>query len=172
MGTESERPRQKPLPCSANLLSHQVTQLRKGLAKATDNANLAGTGTENAINQLKLALRALDQALVLLANEEGNHVVSTREPSEEQADRKSLTAIDRAKIFQRWEASRWQEKHGKQQSQISVKRKLDEWADLSLRNVFVPQTSYQRRGQNDWSTEGLSCQLSTTPLSLFGFDTK
>ena len=126
MGTESERPRQKPLPCSANLLSHQVTQLRKGLAKATDNANLAGTGTENAINQLKLALRALDQALVLLANEEGNPVVSTRESSEEQADRKSLTAIDRAKIFQRWEASRWQDKHGKQQSQISVKRKLDE----------------------------------------------
>ena len=65
--------------------SHSVA---KGLAKATDNANLAGTGTENAINQLKLALRALDQALVLLAKEEGNPVVSTRESSEEQADRK------------------------------------------------------------------------------------
>ena len=78
------------------------------------------------INQLKLALMALDQALVLLANEEGNHVVSTRESCEEQADRKSLTAIDRAKIFQRWEASRRQEKHGRQQSRSSVKRKLDE----------------------------------------------
>ena len=62
MGMENERPRQKPLPCSANLLSHQVTQLRKDLAKATDNASLAGVGTENAVNQLKLALRALDQA--------------------------------------------------------------------------------------------------------------
>ena len=126
MSTETERPRQKPLSCSANPLSHQVTQLRKGLAKATDNVSLAGTDTEKAVNQLKLALRALDQALVLLANEEGNHVASKRESSEKQADRKSLTAIDRAKIFQRWEASRGQAKHGRQQSQSSVKRKLDE----------------------------------------------
>ena len=126
MSTETERPRQKPLPCSANPLSHQVTQLRKGLAKATDNVSLAGTDTEKAVNQLKLALGALDEALVLLANEEGNHVVPKRESCEEQTDRKSLTAIDRAKIFQRWEASRRQEKHGRQQSQSSVKRKLDE----------------------------------------------
>jgi len=126
MSTETERPRQKPLPCSANPLSHQVTQLRKGLAKATDNVSLAGTDTEKAVHQLKLALGALDEALVLLANEEGNHVVPKRESGEEQADRKSLTAIDRAKIFQRWEASRWQAKHGRQQSQSSVKRKLDE----------------------------------------------
>ena len=93
----------------------------------------------------RLALRALDQALVLLANEEGNHVVSTRETCEEQADRKSLTVIDRAKIFQRWEASRWQEKHGRQQSRSSVKRKLDEWADLLLHIVFVPQKSHTVR---------------------------
>ena len=126
MGMESERSRQTTLPCSANLLSHQVTQLRKDLAKATDNASLAGEGTESAVNQLRLALRALDQALVLLANEERNHVVSTRETCEERADRKPLTAIDRAKIFQRWEARRWEEKHGKQQSWNSMKRKLDE----------------------------------------------
>ena len=83
-------------------------------------------GTEKAVNQLKLALGALDEAIVFLANEEGNHVVPKRESCEEQTDRKSLTAIDRAKIFQRWEASRRQEKHGRQQSQSSVKRKLDE----------------------------------------------
>ena len=82
--------------------------------------------TEKAVKQLKLALGALDEAIVFLANEEGNHVVPKRESCEEQTDRKSLTAIDRAKIFQRWEASRRQEKHGRQQSQSSVKRKLDE----------------------------------------------
>ena len=126
MSTETERPRQKPLPCSANPLSHQVTQLRNGLAKATDNVSLADMDTEKAVNQLKLALGALDEAIVFLANEEGNHVVPKRESCEEQTDRKSLTAIDRAKIFQRCEASRRQEKHGRQQSQSSVKRKLDE----------------------------------------------
>jgi len=126
MSTEIERPKQKPLPCSANPLSHQVTQLRNGLAKATDNVSLAGPGTEEAVTQLKLALGAIDEALVLLANEEGNHGVPKRDSCEEQTDRKSLTAIDRAKIFQRWEASRRQEKHGRQQSQGSVKRKFDE----------------------------------------------
>ena len=59
--------------------SHSVT--KRSSAKATDNASLAGVGTESVINQLRLALRALDQALVLLANEERNHVVSTRETS-------------------------------------------------------------------------------------------
>ena len=169
---ESERPRQTPLPCSANLLSHQVTQLRKDLAKATDNASLAGVGTESAINQLRLALRALDQALVLLANEEKNHVVSTRETCEERADRKPLTAIDRAKIFQRWEASRWQEKHGRQQSWSSMKRKLDEWADVLLNIVFVPQKSHQCGRQNDWSTDWLF--LASWALLLFpsGFQTR
>ena len=129
MCTETERPRQKPLPCSANPLSHQVTQLRNGLVKATANASLAGPGTEDAVTQLKVALGALEEALVtlvLLANHEGNHGVPKRESSEEQTDRKALTAIDRARIFQRWEASRRQEKHGRQQSQSSVKRKFEE----------------------------------------------
>ena len=80
MSTETERPRQKPLPCSASLLSHPVTQLRNGLVKATDNVSLAGgPGTEGAVTQLKLALRALEGALVLLANDEGNHVAPKRE---------------------------------------------------------------------------------------------
>ena len=96
MSTETERPRQKPLPCSANPLSHQVTQLRNGLAKATDNVSLAGMDTEKAVKQLKLALGALDEAILFLANEEGNHAVPKRESCEEQTDRKSLTAIDRA----------------------------------------------------------------------------
>ena len=82
--------------------------------------------TGEAIKQLKLALGALDEAIVFLANEEGNHVVPKRESCEEHTDRKSLTAIDRAKIFQRWEVSRRQEKHGRQQSQSSVKRKFEE----------------------------------------------
>ena len=124
MSTEIERPKQKPLPCSANPLSHQVTQLRNGLAKATDNVSLAGPGTEEAVTQLKLALGAIDEALVLLANEEGNHGVPKRDSCEEQTDRKSLTAIDRAKIFQRWEASRRQEKHGRQQSQRFCEAKV------------------------------------------------
>ena len=126
MSMETGRPRQKPLPCSANPLSHQVTQLRNSLAQATDKVSLADMDTEEAIKQLKLALGALDEAIVFLANEEGNHVVPKRGSCEEQTDRKSLTAVDRAKIFQRWEASRRQEKHGRQQSQNSVKRKLDE----------------------------------------------
>ena len=126
MSMETGRPRQKPLPCSANPFSHQVTQLRNSLAQATDKVSLAGMDTEKAVKQLKLALGALDEAIVFLANEEGNHVVPKRGSCEEQTDRKSLTAIDRAKIFQRWEASRRQEKHGRQQSQNSVKRKLDE----------------------------------------------
>ena len=71
MSTEIERPKQKPLPCSANPLSHQVTQLRNGLAKATDNVSLAGPGTEEAVTQLKLALGAIDEALVLLAKRKG-----------------------------------------------------------------------------------------------------
>ena len=99
MSTETERPRQKPLPCSANPLSHQVTQLRNGLVQATDKVSLAGMDTEKAVKQLKLALGALDEAIVFQANEEGNHVVPKRESCEEQTDRKSLTAIDRAKIF-------------------------------------------------------------------------
>ena len=49
MSTETEKPRQKPLPCSANLLSQQVIQLRNGLVKATDNVSLAGPGTEGAV---------------------------------------------------------------------------------------------------------------------------
>ena len=126
MSTETERPRQTPLPCSANLLSHQVTQLRDGLVKATENVSLAGPGMEGAVTQLKLALRALEGALVLLANDEGNHGVPKRESGDEQTDGKPLTAIDRARIFQRWDASRRQEKHGRQQSQESVKRKFDE----------------------------------------------
>ena len=126
MSMETGRPRQKPLPCSANPLSHQVTQVRNSLAQATDKVSLADMDTEKAIKQLKLALGALDEAIVILANEEGNHVVPKRGSCEEQTDRKSLTAVDRAKIFQRWEASRRQEKHGRQQSQNSVKRKLDE----------------------------------------------
>ena len=126
MSIETGRPRQKPLPCSANPLSHQVTQLRNSLAQATDKVSLADMDTEEAIKQLKLALGALDEAIVFLANEEGNHVVPKRGSCEEQTDRKSLTAVDRAKIFQRQEASRRQEKHGRQQSQNSVKRKLDE----------------------------------------------
>ena len=126
MSIETGRPRQKPLPCSANPLSHQVTQVRNSLAQATDKVSLADMDTEKAVKQLKLALGALDEAIVFLANEEGNHVVPKRESCEEQTDRKSLTAIDRAKIFQRREASRRQEKHGRQQSQNSVKRKLDE----------------------------------------------
>ena len=56
MSTETERPRQKPLPCSVNPLSHHVTQLRNCLAKATDKVSLAGMDTEKAVNQLKLAL--------------------------------------------------------------------------------------------------------------------
>ena len=60
MSTETERPRQKPLPCSANPLSHQVTQLRNSLAQATDKVSLADMDTEEAIKQLKLALGALD----------------------------------------------------------------------------------------------------------------
>ena len=91
---ETGRPRQKPLPCSANPLSHQVTQLRNGLAQATDNVSLAGMDTEKAVKQLKLALGALDEAIVFLANEEGNHVVPKRGSCEEQTDRKSLTAVD------------------------------------------------------------------------------
>ena len=126
MSMETGRPRQKPLPCSADPLSHQVTQVRNSLAQATDKVSLADMDTEKAIKQLKLALGALDEAIVILANEEGNHVVPKRGSCEEQTDRKSLTAVDRAKIFQRWEASRRQEKHGRQQSQNSVKRKLDE----------------------------------------------
>ena len=126
MSTETERPRQKPLPCSVNPLSHHVTQLRNCLAKATDKVSLAGMDTEKAVNQLKLALGALDEAIVFLANEERNHAVPKQAACEEQIGRKSLTAIDRAKIFQRWEASRRQEKHGRQQSQSSMKRKLDE----------------------------------------------
>ena len=126
MSMETGRPRQKPLPCSAKPLSHQVTQLRNSLAQATDKVSLADMDTEEAIKQLKLALGALDEAIVFLANEEGNHVVPKRGSCEEQTDRKSLTDVDRAKIFQRWEASRRQEKHGRQQSQNSVKRKLDE----------------------------------------------
>ena len=82
--------------------------------------------TEKAVKQLKLALGALDEAIVFLANEEGNHVVPKRESCEEQTDRNSLTAIDRANIFQIWEVCRRQAKHGRQQSQNSVKRKLDE----------------------------------------------
>ena len=88
--------------------------------------SLAGPGTEGAVTQLKLALRALEGALVLLANDEGNHGAPKRESCEEQTDGKPLTAIDRARIFQRWDASRRQEKHGRQQSQSSVKRKFDE----------------------------------------------
>ena len=126
MNMETGRPRQKPLPCSADPLSHQVTQVRNSLAQATDKVSLADMDMEKAIKQLKLALGALDEAIVILANKEGNHVVPKRGSCEEQTNRKSLTAVDRAKIFQRWEASRRQEKHGRQQSQNSVKRKLDE----------------------------------------------
>ena len=126
MSMETERPRQKPLPCSVHPLAHQVTQLRNCLAKATDNVSLAGMDTEKAVKQLKLALGALDEAILFLAKKEGNHAVPKQESCEAQIDRKSLTAIDRAKIFQRWEASRRQEKHGRQQSQSSMKRKLDE----------------------------------------------
>ena len=90
------------------------------------NASLAGPGTKDAVTQLKVALGALEEALVLLANHEGNHRVAKRESCEEQTDRKALTAIDRARIFQRWEASRRQEKHGRQQSQRFVKRKFEE----------------------------------------------
>ena len=126
MCAETERPRQKPLPCSANPVSHQVAQLRNGLVKAIASASLVGPGTEDAVTQLRMALGALEEALVLLANYERNHGVPKREPSEEQTDSNTLTAIDRARIFQRWEASRRQEKHGRQQSQRSVKRKFEE----------------------------------------------
>ena len=126
MCAETERPRQKPLPCSANPVSHQVAQLRNGLVKAIASASLVGPGTEDAVTQLRMALGALEEALVLLANYERNHGVPKQEPSEEQTDPKTLTAIDRAKIFQRWEASRRQEKYGRQQSQRSVKRKFEE----------------------------------------------
>ena len=126
MCTETERPRQKPLPCSVNPLSHQVAQLRNGLVKATANASLVGPGTEDAVTQLRVALGALEEALVLLATHERNHGVPKRESSEEQTDPKTLTAIDRARIFQRWDASRRPDKHGRQQSQSSVKRKFDE----------------------------------------------
>ena len=126
MSTEIERPRQKPLSGSASLVSHQVAQLRNGLVKATDNVSLAGPGTEGAVTQLKVALRALEEALLLLANDEGNHGVPKRESCEEQTDGKPLTVIDRARIFQRWDASRRQEQHGRQQSQRSIKRKFDE----------------------------------------------
>ena len=98
----------------------------KLLAKATDKVSLAGMDTEKAVNQLRLALGALDEAILLLANEERNHAVPKQAACEEQIGRQSLTAIDRAKIFQRWEANRRQEKHGRQQSQSSMKRKLDE----------------------------------------------
>ena len=67
MSTEIERPRQKPLSGSASLVSHQVAQLRNGLVKATDNVSLAGPGTEGAVTQVKVALRALEEALLLLA---------------------------------------------------------------------------------------------------------
>ena len=126
MSTEIERPRQKPLSCSVSLVSHQVAQLRNGLVKATDNVSLAGPSTEGAVTQLKVALRALEEALLLLANDEGNHGVPKRESCEAQTDGKPLTVIDRARIFQRWDASRRQEQHGRQQSQRSIKRKFDE----------------------------------------------
>ena len=64
MSTETERPRQKLLPCSANLLSYQVTQLRNGLAQATDNVSLAGMDTEKAVKQLKFALGTLDETSI------------------------------------------------------------------------------------------------------------
>ena len=99
MSMETGRPRQKPLPCSANPLSHQVTQLRNSLAQATDKVSLADIDTEKAIKQLKLALGALDEALVILANEEGNHVVPKRGSCEEQTDRKSLTPSIEQKSF-------------------------------------------------------------------------
>ena len=70
MCAETERPRQKPLPCSANPVSHQVAQLRNGLVKAIANASLVGPGTEDAVTQLRVALGALEEALVLLANYE------------------------------------------------------------------------------------------------------
>ena len=108
------------------MLSEPVIPSSRSAAKwvkATANASLVGPGTEDAVTQLRVALEALEE---VLANHERNHGVPKRESSEEQTDRKTLTAIDRARIFQRWEASRRQEKHGRQQSQRSVKRKFEE----------------------------------------------
>ena len=47
-----------------------VAQLRNGLVKAIANASLVGPGTEDAVTQLRVALGALEEALVLLANYE------------------------------------------------------------------------------------------------------
>ena len=130
MSTENGGPRQKPLPCSVNLLRHQVTQLRNGLVKAIEQTSLANPEAEGAVNQLRLALKAVEEALLLLQDCEVNHEVPKRESCEEHMDGKPLTIIDRARIFQSWDASRRQEKQGRQQSQGSVKRKLSEWKDL------------------------------------------
>ena len=130
MSTENGGPRQKPLPCSVNLLRHQVTQLRNGLVKAIEQTSLANPEAEGAVNQLRLALKAVEEALLLLQDCEVNHEVPKRESCEEHMDGKPLTIIDRARIFQSWDASRRQEKQGRQQSQRSVKRKLSEWKDL------------------------------------------
>ena len=126
MSTENGGPRQKPLPCSVNLLRHQVTQLRNGLVKAIEQISLANPEAEGAVNQLRLALKAAEEALLFLQDCEVNHEVPKRESREEHMDGKPLTIIDRAKIFQSWDASRRQEKQDRQQSQRSVKRKLIE----------------------------------------------
>ena len=54
----------------------QVTQLRNGLVKAIEQTSLANPEAEGAVNQLRLALKAVEEALLLLQDCEVNHEVS------------------------------------------------------------------------------------------------
>ena len=126
MSTENGLPRQKPLPCSVNLLRHQVTQLRNGLVKAIEHTSLANPEAEGAVKQLRVAMKAAEEALLLLQDCEVNHEVPKRESCEESVDGKPLTIMDRARLFQSWDASRRQEARGRQQDQRFAKRKLIE----------------------------------------------
>ena len=50
----------------------QVTQLRNGLVKAIEQTSLANPEAEGAVNQLRLALKAVEEALLLLQDCEVN----------------------------------------------------------------------------------------------------
>ena len=125
MSTENET-LQVLLPCTINLLRCQATQLRNGLVKASEQQCRANPETDCSANQLKLALKAVEEALSILKDCEISHEIPKKEEGQEQKNGKPLTIFERANCFQSWDASRRQEKQGSQQRQMAVKRKLSE----------------------------------------------
>ena len=95
-----------PKPCVITGICRKATQLRNELAAVSDQQSNSLSGLHKEDNQVKAALKAMDDAIVKLQDCKKMCPNLLPVPEQEPISTTSLSLFERAAMFQSWERKR------------------------------------------------------------------